>query len=275
MSIVRRVTAFDTGERRAWAGKASAYAASFAKLCAHPIPALLDAAGVQPGRHLLDVGTGSGSVAAAAVERGLRVTAVDAEPDMVAWTAQAVPAADVKVAELPHLPFDDGTFDATVANFVLNHVGRPAAALSELARVTRPGGSIAVSLWAVPAGAGAQLIPRAIEASGARRPDAWPLLPPEENFERTPPGLAGLFQAAGLASRVDCQILAWDHRTSPQEWWNGPASGVASAGQILASSPAEVVAAAKDHYIRLSAEFADPDGRLVLPYRALLAAARV
>jgi len=275
VSILRHVTAFDAGERQAWAGKVSAYAASFAKLCAHPIPALLDAASVKPGLHLLDVGTGSGSVAAAAVERGLRVTAVDAQPDMVAWTARAVPAADVRVAELPHLPFDDGTFDATVANFVLNHVGRPAAALSELARVTRPGGTVAVTLWAVPAGAGAQLIPCAVEASGARRPDSWPVLPPEENFERTPSGVAELFRAAGLVKKVECQTLAWDHRTSPQEWWSGPASGVASAGQILASSPAEVVAAAKDHYIRLSSGFADPYGQLVLPHRALLAAARV
>ena len=174
----------------------SAYAASFAKSCAHPIPALLDAAGVAPGLRLLDVGTGCGSVAAAAAERGARVTAVDAQPDMVAWTAQAVPAADVQVAALPHLLYRDGTFDATVANFVLNQ-------------------------------------------------------------------------------RVECRTLAWNHRSSLQEWWSSPASGVASAGQILASCPPEVVATAKEHYIRLSSEFADRHGQLVLPHRALLAVASV
>ena len=66
------VTAFDAGERRAWAGRAEAYAGSFAKLCAYPVPQLLDAAGVKAWVRVLDVGTGSGTVAAAAVERGPR-----------------------------------------------------------------------------------------------------------------------------------------------------------------------------------------------------------
>lgn len=42
-------TAFDESERRTWAGRADAYAASFAKLCAYAVPVLLDAAGVAEG----------------------------------------------------------------------------------------------------------------------------------------------------------------------------------------------------------------------------------
>ncbi|MFG2818629.1 hypothetical protein ACGFX4_04280 [Kitasatospora sp. NPDC048365] len=52
-------TAFDAYERRTWAGRAEAYAGSFARLCAHPVPQLLDAAAVGDGTRLLDVGTGS------------------------------------------------------------------------------------------------------------------------------------------------------------------------------------------------------------------------
>ena len=136
------MTIFDEQERRTWAGRADAYAGSFAALCAHPVPPLLDVAGVGPGTRLLDAGTGTGTVAAAAADRGALVTAVDADPDMAARTASNVPAADVRVAALPVLPFADGEFDTAVANFVLNHVGRPRAALAELRRVTRPGGRI-------------------------------------------------------------------------------------------------------------------------------------
>ncbi|MFF4898182.1 methyltransferase domain-containing protein [Streptomyces sp. NPDC001068] len=117
-------TAFDESERRGWAGQAHAYAASFAKLCAYPVSALLDAAGVGEGLRVLDVGTGTGTVAALACERGAKVTAVDAEPDMAAQAAPAAPGADVRLAALPQVPFADDEFDATVGNFVLNHVGR-------------------------------------------------------------------------------------------------------------------------------------------------------
>ena len=64
------VSEFDEAERRIWAGRAEAFRDSFAKLCAHTAPALLDAVGAGPGVRLLDVGTGSGTVAAAACARG-------------------------------------------------------------------------------------------------------------------------------------------------------------------------------------------------------------
>lgn len=133
------MTDFDAAERQIWAGRAEAFRDSFAKLCAHTAPALLDAAGAGPGARLLDVGTGSGTVAAAACARGARVSAVDAEPGMVALAQRAAPEAEVSMAVLPDLPFAPGAFDAVVANFVINHVGRPADAVAALRTVTRPG----------------------------------------------------------------------------------------------------------------------------------------
>ena len=267
-------TAFDAGERRAWAGRAQAYAASFAKLCAYPVPQLLDAAGVGAGVRVLDVGTGSGTVAAAAAERGATVTAVDAQPDMVALTSRAVPAADVQVAVLPRLPFADNDFDAVVGNFVLNHVGTPRAALIELARVTRPGGTIALTIWCAPAGAGAELLGRAVQAAGAARPPYLPPFPPEEDFPRDEKGLTALVSAAGL-SVIECRTLTWDHRATAEEWWSGPASGVAYVGQVLANSSTQTVEEIKDYFDRFSAEFLGSDGRLRLPHQALLVSASV
>ncbi|MGP8297812.1 class I SAM-dependent methyltransferase [Streptomyces inhibens] len=164
-------TPFDASERQAWANSADAYEASFGRLCAHPIPRLLDAAGVRAGTRVLDVGTGTGSVAVAAGARGARVTAVDADPGMARRAAYAAPDACAVIAALPQLPFSDGKFDAVVGNFVLNHVGRPRAALDELRRVTRPGGRIALTLWAAPrprgpAAPGQALLGRAVRAAG-------------------------------------------------------------------------------------------------------------
>jgi SAM-dependent methyltransferase len=266
------VTAFDVGERRSWAGRAEAYAKSFAKLCAYPVPQLLDAAGVEARVRVLDVGTGSGTVAAAAVGRGAAVTAVDAQPDMVALTSREVPAADVRIGVLPQLPFEDELFDSVVGNFVLNHVGRPLAALTELGRVTRPGGKIALTIWSTPAGVGAELFGRAVQAAGAARPQHLPPLSAEEDFERDESGFTALLAMAGFRD-VKCQSLAWDHRASPEEWWSGPASGIAYVGQVLENSTPRTVQEIKGHFDRFSAQFIGSDGRLALPHRALLASA--
>ncbi|MCD9586570.1 class I SAM-dependent methyltransferase [Streptomyces sp. 8ZJF_21] len=263
-------TAFDESERRAWAGQADAYAVSFAKLCAYPVPGLLDAAGVGRGARVLDVGTGTGTAAAAACERGAKVTAVDAEPGMVARAALAAPEADVRVAALPRLPFADDEFDAVVGNFVLNHVGRPREALRELRRVTRPGGRIAATIWGVPAASGQALLGRAVQAAGVTRPAHLPTLAPEEDFPRTEQGFAALLGETGLMDVV-CETLSWDHRTTAEEWWSGPAAGVATIGQIVASQDPAVIADIKDRFQSLCVEFAGPDGVLMLPHMALMA----
>ncbi|MEW2394964.1 class I SAM-dependent methyltransferase [Streptomyces sp. NPDC046862] len=266
-------TAFDESERRAWAGQADAYAASFAKLCAYPVPGLLDAAGVREGVRVLDVGTGTGAAAALACERGAKVTAVDAEPGMVARAALAAPEADMRLAALPRLPFADEEFDAVVGNFVLNHVGRPREALTELRRVTRPGGRTAVTIWAVPAAAGQALLGRAVQAAGITRPAHLPALAPEDDFLRTEQGFAALLGEAGLKDVV-CDTVTWDHRTTLEEWWSGPAAGVATIGQIVTSQNPVVIAEIKSRFESLCMEFTT-DGVLILPHAALMAHGQV
>ncbi|WP_405775741.1 class I SAM-dependent methyltransferase [Streptomyces sp. NBC_00859] len=264
------MTEFDERASAIWSGQAAAYAESFAAVCAYPIEDLLDAVGAGPGVRLLDVGTGSGNVAAAACARGARVTAVDADPGMAEFTAAAVPLADVAVAGLPVLPFADGAFDAVTANFVLDHVGRPARALRELGRVTRPGGRIAVTVWSVPAGAGQALLGRATEAAGVPRPAHRPVLAPETDFPRTEQGLVDLMLATGL-SGPSCRAIAWNHRTSAQGWWHGAAAGVGFTGHLIAAQPSETRVEIKRHFDLLGAEFTGPDGLLALPHLALLA----
>ncbi len=72
-----------------WTGKAQAYAQTSALLCAEVVEPMLDELAPTPGQRLLDIGTGTGAVAAAALARGCQVVAIDPEPDMVAMAAQA------------------------------------------------------------------------------------------------------------------------------------------------------------------------------------------
>ena len=263
--------AFDAAEREMWGGQAEAYAGSFARLCAHPVEALLDAAGVTAGAYVLDVGTGTGAAALAAHGRGARVVAVDADAGMV--EAARARGVDARIAVLPELPFPDGEFDAVAGNFVLNHVGRPRAALAEVQRVLRPGGRVALTLWGG-RNAGMELLGRACEDAGAVPPEWLPRLDPGEDFDRTAEGVARLLADAGLAE-ARCVEVGWEHRAGVEEWWSGAAAGIGNVGRVITSQDPATVVRIKQAYERLSAEFAGGQGQLVLPCTALLASARV
>ncbi|MGC4746210.1 class I SAM-dependent methyltransferase [Micromonospora sp. DT201] len=268
-------TAFDDHERSRWAGRAASYDRSFAALCAHPAPSLLDAARVGAGRRVLDAGTGSGTVARLACARGATVVAVDAEPTMVELARSRLPSAEeVRLAALPHLPFPSGRFDAAVANFVINHVGDPLAAISELRRVVRPAGRIAVTIWPYPPPEAQRLWGDILDAAGVERPTATPSVDADRDFPRTPEGFAGLLDVAGLTD-VRCDTITWVHRTDPEAWWSGPANGISKPGLLMEAQPPDMIARIRAAYDELTAAYRGADGLLALPTAALLASASV
>jgi SAM-dependent methyltransferase len=252
-------TAFDDHLRALWSGKAAAYQESFAGMCAYPMPFLLDATGVGPGTTVLDVGCGTGTLSELAQQRGARVSAVDAEPSMVESTRLRVPGVRAGPAVLPELPFAAGTFDVVVANFVVNHVGRPAPAVAELLRVTRAGNPLPPlqRLWG-----------EVIEAAGVVPP--VPVLPrPEDNFPQSQAGLAELLRGAGLAG-VESTLIEWQHRVDPEQWWSGAANGVAGIGYVVSRQDPGTVARMKLEYDRIVAGHLDEQGRLALATAAVL-----
>jgi ubiquinone/menaquinone biosynthesis C-methylase UbiE len=119
-----------------------------AELVYRPIAAALVATSPHrlSGRTVLDAGAGTGAASAALQRCAAKVLAIDLSPAMLAWDADTRPPC--AVADIRALPLADGSVDAAVAAFVLNHLPDPAAGLAELARVTRPDGAILAAVFA-------------------------------------------------------------------------------------------------------------------------------
>ncbi|AGZ40054.1 class I SAM-dependent methyltransferase [Actinoplanes friuliensis] len=260
---------FDRHEREMWAGRASTYERSFAPLCAGVRDQVLDLAGVSGGKRLLDVGTGRGTLAAAAAGLGALVTAVDAEPSMVEAAGRNVPGAEVRVARLPDLPFEARSFEAVTANFVLNHVGDPAAAARELVRVTATGGRVAASIWPFPAPPLQAFWGEVVAGSGVVPPGGSPRVEEALDFPRTAAGLTTLLHDAGLDG-VRVETVTWTHHFDPEDWWSGPAGGLSTLGTLLRSLPAESVTRIRASYDRAIDSRRDSNGRVGLSTTALL-----
>jgi demethylmenaquinone methyltransferase / 2-methoxy-6-polyprenyl-1,4-benzoquinol methylase len=107
-----------------------------------------------PGDRVLDVATGTGAVAAELLrQKRCTVVGVDQSPEMLAVARQHVPDVELVEASAESLPFEDASFDALTVTYLLRYVDDPGATLAELARVVRPGGTIASLEFAVPRGA--------------------------------------------------------------------------------------------------------------------------
>jgi ubiquinone/menaquinone biosynthesis C-methylase UbiE len=95
--------------------------------------------------HALDSGTGAGTLALALAPLVADVVGVDLVPELLEAARHDAPANVTFVeGDVMDLPFESFTFDLSCSRRTLHHVSRPELALSELARVTKPGGRVFV-----------------------------------------------------------------------------------------------------------------------------------
>lgn len=107
---------------------------------------LVDLIGLRAGERVLDVGSGTGVVARAALRRGARVTGLDVNEAMLSAARRLGPGIDWRHGDAGDLPFPDGAFDAVVCQQTLQFLSDPAPALREMRRVLGVGGRGAIAL---------------------------------------------------------------------------------------------------------------------------------
>lgn len=175
-----------------------------------------DRLGLRPGDRVLDVGCGFGRHSYEVLRRGGKVVAADlAHPELKqtlgTFRAMAddepVPAeahGAATQASILELPFPDGTFDRVIASEVLEHIPDDTIAMAELARVTRPGGTIAVT------------VPRA-----GQEVVCWVL---SSDYHNTPGGHVRIYRQGQITQRLKGAGLrvagrGFAHALHTPYWW--------------------------------------------------------
>jgi ubiquinone/menaquinone biosynthesis C-methylase UbiE len=182
-----------------------------------------DRLGLLPGDRALDMGCGAGRHAFEMYRRGADVIAFDQDADELAKVRDMFAAmrtegqvpdgadADVKEGDALSLPFADEEFDRVVAAEILEHVPADIQAIAELARVLRPGGTLAVTVprW----------LPELI---------CWQL---SSDYHDTPGGHIRIYTDKELATKVQAAGLeltgkGYAHGLHSPYWWLKCAVGV-------------------------------------------------
>jgi SAM-dependent methyltransferase len=185
-----------------------------------------------PGQRALDVGCGPGALTAVlAAELGVGlVSAVDPSESFVAAVRERLPGVDARRGAGEALPWPDGTFDAAASQLAVHLMADPLAGVSEMARVTRPGGTVAATVWDFAGGTA----PVSAFWRAAREID--PSVPDKGAQPGASDGqLAGLLSLAGL-EEAESAVLAVSVRFSSfDDWWQSFTVGVGPPGAYLAS----------------------------------------
>lgn len=112
-----------------------------------------EALGLRAGERVLDLGAGTGVSTEELARSGAYVVGVDISQGMLRAGKKVRPDLPLLAGDALALPFEDATFDAVTISFALRNVHHTAAALTEMARVTKPGGRIVVCEFSHPTNA--------------------------------------------------------------------------------------------------------------------------
>jgi SAM-dependent methyltransferase len=189
-------------------------------------PAFAQAAGVRAGMHVLDIGCGPGGLTAELARRtGTgNVAAIDPSPPFVQACQRRNPGVEVRQAVAEQLPFDTDAFDAALASLVVGFMSDPPRGISEMTRVTRPGGAVAVCFWdlaRMPALGTFWAAAKAVDGSVTGE------------MRRTggaPGELAALLRDGGLRDVRDGELVARADYADFDDFWSPFTLGVGPAG---------------------------------------------
>ena len=191
-------------------------------------PAFADAAGVVDDHRVLDVGCGPGGLTRELVRRSgaARVAAIDPSEPFVRACADANPGVDVRRGVAEQLPFDDSSFDVTMACLVVGFMTDAVAGVREMARVTKPGGTVAACFWNY---AKMPLLDTLFSAAA--------LIDPAQSAEQTRLGtrdgdLVRVLEAAGVSGVRQDVVSATAQYSGFDDWWSPVPLGVGPMGVL-------------------------------------------
>ena len=193
-------------------------------------PRFADFGSIGEAQRVLDVGCGPGALTGELVRRfgADAVAAVDPSPGFVEAAGRRNPGVDVRRAEAESLPFDDGSFDAVLAQLVVHFMTDPAAGIAEMRRVARGGGIVTACVWDHAGGAG----PLARFWDAARELD--PGVADESDLPGAREGdLERLLHEAGLGDVEERLLTVEIEHGSFDEWWEPFTLGVGPAGAYV------------------------------------------
>jgi SAM-dependent methyltransferase len=219
---------------------------------------LIATAGVRAGERALDVGCGPGALAGELAELlgPGHVAAVDPSEPFVNACRSRLPGVRVELAAAEALPFGDAEFDHALAQLVVNFMTDPAAGVSEMRRVTRPGGAVSAAVWDY---AGEMtLLRRFWDAAVALDPSAAELDEGRSMPFCTRETLGELWSGAGLAEVSVAPAMVSAAYDDFEDLWRPLELGVGPAGAHAAGLPPERRGALKEELRRRLNVGSDP-----------------
>lgn len=183
---------------------------------------VLARASLTAGQQVLDLGTGTGAVAARVAQmvgsQG-HIVGVDISPDMLTLaqrrvSAQGLTNVSLREGRAESLPAEDAAFDVVLASLSLMYVLDRAAAAREIARVLRPQGRLVAAVWAGP-----ELYDIVLFQQTAGRfadPPPVPGVGPGALADPTP--FLQQLAAVGIEARVEQEVLGFDFESFAAAW---------------------------------------------------------
>ena len=191
---------------------------------------------VKDGERVLDVGTGTGALAAAleAKTRTSEIVGVDPSAGFIAHAKKAAgsPRLHFEVGDGQALPFADASFDQAMSLLVLNFIPDHEKALREMRRVTRPGGVVSACVWDY--GDGMESLRIFWDEAVALEPATAPRH--ERNMKLSRRGELGeLWRKAGLINVREEPLLIEQAFSSFDDYWGPFLKGTGPGGAYVVS----------------------------------------
>lgn len=201
-------------------------------------PAFIAFAGVRNGDRVLDVGTGTGSVALAIETRmgSSEIVGVDPSEGFIAYARKNAQSGRVRfeVGDGQALKFKDASFDGTLALLVMNFIPDHHKAIAEMRRVTRPRGVVSACVWDY--NEGMQMLrffwDEAVAQDRALEPKD------ERHMKLSREGQLGeLWKKAGLINVVEKPLVIDQAYASFDDYWGPFTKGAGPGGAYVVSLP--------------------------------------